>query len=371
MELFFIDVEGFLIAPVHAVDKAQAEHQPLKALLVRADLLQVALLAAHVALERGGVRPAAVVHQRRGRAADAEIIPPHPVDEIVPAFEARHGVVGNLVALQPRVRGHPVRVVVHLGQLVLVGQHLGMVVVTLVEGRVFLDDEAVEREMLHAQRQRLFQRFAEIRRLLPRQAVHQIKVDVFKPGRLCVAHRLLRVRPAMDAPERFQQRILRGLRADGQAVEPHGAKRRKRIRVHRAGVRLDADFRIARNVHVFVNFMHQFAQQRGRENGRRAAAKVDRLHVQPVRKLNLLFHSGHDRQPERFPVRKRNKITIGAFPPAERNVQIQPNAHYESSIFSTCMNASLGISTVPNWRMRFLPSFCFSSSFFLREISPP
>ena len=25
----------------------------------------------------------------------------------------------------------------------------------------------------------------------------------------------------------------------------------------------------------------------------------------------------------------------------------------------------------PNWRMRFLPSFCFSSSFFLRVISPP
>ena len=31
---------------------------------------------------------------------------------------------------------------------------------------------------------------------------------------------------------------------------------------------------------------------------------------------------------------------------------------------STSINASLGISTVPNWRMRFLPSFCFSNSFF-------
>lgn len=43
---------------------------------------------------------------------------------------------------------------------------------------------------------------------------------------------------------------------------------------------------------------------------------------------------------------------------------------YES-IFKTAINASLGICTVPNWRMRFLPSFCFSSSFFFLVISPP
>lgn len=41
------------------------------------------------------------------------------------------------------------------------------------------------------------------------------------------------------------------------------------------------------------------------------------------------------------------------------------------SSFSTLMNASCGTSTVPSWRIRFLPSFCFSRSFFLRVISPP
>ena len=33
-------------------------------------------------------------------------------------------------------------------------------------------------------------------------------------------------------------------------------------------------------------------------------------------------------------------------------------------------NASWGISTVPTCFMRFLPAFCFSSSFFLRELIP-
>ncbi len=41
------------------------------------------------------------------------------------------------------------------------------------------------------------------------------------------------------------------------------------------------------------------------------------------------------------------------------------------SIFSTARNADCGTSTLPIWRMRFLPFFCFSSSLRLREISPP
>src|SRR3978361_523507 len=41
------------------------------------------------------------------------------------------------------------------------------------------------------------------------------------------------------------------------------------------------------------------------------------------------------------------------------------------SIFNAARKADCGISTLPNWRIRFLPSFCFSSSFRLREMSPP
>src|SRR5204863_456439 len=40
-------------------------------------------------------------------------------------------------------------------------------------------------------------------------------------------------------------------------------------------------------------------------------------------------------------------------------------------IFKTARNASCGISTLPTRFMRFLPSFCFSSSFRLRVMSPP
>ena len=45
--------------------------------------------------------------------------------------------------------------------------------------------------------------------------------------------------------------------------------------------------------------------------------------------------------------------------------------HHSSSTLSTARNASCGTSTLPICFMRFLPSFCFSSSLRLREMSPP
>ena len=44
---------------------------------------------------------------------------------------------------------------------------------------------------------------------------------------------------------------------------------------------------------------------------------------------------------------------------------------FQASIFKAARKADCGISTLPNWRIRFLPSFCFSNSFRLREMSPP
>ena len=44
---------------------------------------------------------------------------------------------------------------------------------------------------------------------------------------------------------------------------------------------------------------------------------------------------------------------------------------YSSSSLRTAMKASVGSCTLPRERIFFLPSFCFSSSFFLRVMSPP
>ena len=53
------------------------------------------------------------------------------------------------------------------------------------------------------------------------------------------------------------------------------------------------------------------------------------------------------------------------------NLFFIPFLYFLSSSFRTLMKASCGISTFPTCRMRFLPSFCFSRSFFFLVMSPP
>ena len=69
---------------------------------------------------------------------------------------------------------------------------------------------------------------------------------------------------------------------------------------------------------------------------------------------------------------------IGNFLHKQRLIQARPPSTFSvrgyaqsSSIFNAAMNASCGISTFPNWRIRFFPSFCLSSSFRFRDASPP
>jgi len=63
-----------------------------------------------------------------------------------------------------------------------------------------------------------------------------------------------------------------------------------------------------------------------------------------------------------------------SFPPAIANSRaraLAPCSYSPSPTLSTAKNASWGISTRPMRFMRFLPSFCFSSSLRLRVMSPP
>ncbi len=54
-----------------------------------------------------------------------------------------------------------------------------------------------------------------------------------------------------------------------------------------------------------------------------------------------------------------------------RNISNLNRVFCYSPKFKIAKNASWGISTPPTCFMRFFPAFCFSNSFFLREMSPP
>ena len=55
----------------------------------------------------------------------------------------------------------------------------------------------------------------------------------------------------------------------------------------------------------------------------------------------------------------------------QSRIRIARRDQLSSPIRSAAMKASCGICTLPYSRIRFLPSFCFSRSFFLRVMSPP
>ena len=66
------------------------------------------------------------------------------------------------------------------------------------------------------------------------------------------------------------------------------------------------------------------------------------------------------------------KSPLASLPPRHPLRKVLASLLYWSSpSFSTFMKASFGISTLPTICIRFFPSFCFSRSFFLREMSPP
>ena len=60
-----------------------------------------------------------------------------------------------------------------------------------------------------------------------------------------------------------------------------------------------------------------------------------------------------------------------AAPSAMGPRRAKEDAQFSSSSFKTAIKASVGIWTEPRERIFFLPSFCFSSSFFFRVMSPP
>src|SRR4029078_485703 len=77
----------------------------------------------------------------------------------------------------------------------------------------------------------------------------------------------------------------------------------------------------------------------------------------------------HDPRPHEEREDHGNDDRFGIFP---KRGLVECRSHYVSvPTFNTARNASCGISTRPTRFMRFLPSFCFSSSFRLRVMSPP
>ena len=109
-----------------------------------------------------------------------------------------------------------------------------------------------------------------------------------------------------------------------------------------------------------LGFVLLHLREHGSRGGIRFAQTFDEISVNPA----ILFFE-RDCQGE--------DLTLGQVLEVLRHstgVRLRPYAPSPLT-FSTERKASCGISTRPTRFMRFLPAFCFSSSFRLREMSPP
>ena len=149
--------------------------------------------------------------------------------------------------------------------------------------------------------------------------------------------------------------------------------RRTRITFHR-------EFTILLNGKTAVKRLTNAQQLTGRQDTWRPATDKNRIHLVNLRKPAVRKTDFPDQVPDillplLLPSLPGEKVTIITFSDTEGNMNVDScwtiHCYLSSSSFSTLINAFCGISTFPIWRIRFFPSFCFSSNFFFLEISPP
>ena len=183
----------------------------------------------------------------------------------------------------------------------------------------------------------------------------------------------------MHPADRRQHPIVKALHTKTQSVEALPPQRGQRFGGNGSRIGFDADFGIIRQPKVTPDCLQNQCQCIRRQDSGRAAAKKQRIDAEcgeiAARCGYFPAESGDIFLLRFFISNLRHKSAIATFCLAERDMNVNSprrirQPHHQSRL-RTAMKASCGNSTLPTCFIRFLPSFCFSSSLRLRVISPP
>ena len=213
---------------------------------------------------------------------------------------------------------------------------------------------------------------ADIGQGLARQAVHEVQGQVVDAGIVSRLDGRFPLSRRVDPAQEGQHGVGKGLDAQTQAADAAIGQGCRLVIAQAVRIGFHGNLCLVSDAEGPPQRLQDAADFTGRQQGRRAAADVDCIGFFPgIRRrgdvpaqcldvaVAIALQAGIGR-----------KVAVQAFMAAERDVDVQAQRH-SSSTLRTAMKASCGISTVPNCFMRFLPSFCFSRSLRLREISPP
>ena len=241
------------------------------------------------------------------------------------------------------------------------------------EARPMLGLELVTRQVLGPELESVGEVGIEIGGGLARNPVDEVERDVVKSGITKMVEGTPDGVRLDNTVEDLQQVRPEALHAQRDSIHTLRAQHAGELLRHGLGIRLDRHLACRRQ-------RGQQALERGwLRKRRRAPAEKDRLQLrrepaalelelgeQPLDVIGVLG----------APPDRRHEVAVAAPVRAEGKVHVEmPGAEdhdfFSVSRLSTARNASCGTSTIPTCFMRFFPAFCFSSSFRLREMSPP
>ena len=284
--------------------------------------------------------------------------------------------VGRLV---PAVPGLPQRVDDELEvRLHRLGLAFQLRSVRVREARARFRLQLVRRHVVGLERQGLGEVAFEVGGALARDPVDEVERDVVDSGITNGVHGAPDVVRSGNTFEHVQKVHVEALCADRHAVDTISAQQGRELRRHGLGIRLHGDFvRIGQR-------RKQALEGGGLGERRRPAAEEDRLDP-GCERARLQLELAQQRIDVAGVVAatadRRHEVAVPAAVRAERQVHVQvasaahrrARAYFRAVSFrlSTARKASCGTSTPPTCFIRFLPAFCFSSSFRLRVMSPP
>ena len=289
----------------------------------------------------------------------------------MPALRPVKRPITHLVALVSRFARGGMKGLVKVGEAVVVEDKFSPFL-RLPKRRPRAKREHISREVLRA-------RFAHSRDellhvLLPLKghAEHDVRAHAHPLARR-QPHRAQRLARGMYPPQRFQALVRERLNAEAYPVHARPFQLERLFAGERFGIALAGKLRALLNDKMLFYACQGGFKRVFRQDGGRSAADIDAVEktYSLLRKFARVPFKGSGILPRPFCViDAAEKIAVIANAFAKGDMDIKPRAHLLSN-FKMVMNASLGTSTEPIWRMRFFPSFCFSSSFFLRVMSPP
>tara|TARA_B100001939_G_scaffold339572_2_gene346551 strand:- start:6158 stop:6991 length:834 start_codon:yes stop_codon:yes gene_type:complete len=260
---------------------------------------------------------------RAGTYAQIFLVP--PIGEIMPAFLAGSGMVGNLISRESCCCADILGNVIHVRRHLFLQQAQPAPVIGIVKSGALFNGKLIQRQMVHRQLQSLLQFLFPVGQALSHAGINQIKTvtpEIFlrqvdgRPG----------LGNVMFPAQRLEIHISEGLNAKRHPVNPGSRKIPEFVRFHAGGIGFQSNFYCLLQLPVIPNTLQNPPDSGRRHQGRCTASKKNTGDpARPGKSGKIIKFPAQRLGPGCFVnagAHMTVKITIRTFGPAKRPMHI-------------------------------------------------